>query len=719
MGELTYDLLNTPCWNVVGRQLCFYPSGVQQLFSDDALLKNMEVEGYIGVPLFGKDGQATGIMVGLNRRPLYDSEKIKKIFSFYIDRVSAELQRSKFELAMMKLSQAVEQSPASVVITSISGEIEYVNSKFTSVTGYTLEEVLGKNPRILKSGKQSPDFYRELWQTISSGKEWVGEFHNRKKNGELYWESARISPLKNAEGKIINYLAAKEDITDLMQAEMNYRHSIDQSPIGIRIVNQTGSTVYANAAFLELFDNSSLAEYIATPSKVRYTAESLQEHEDRKMIRKEGRDVNEYDIAIRRKNGDIRYIKVWRKDVLWNKERHIQVINQDITREKLLYNDLVNAKNKAEESDRLKSAFLANMSHEIRTPMNGILGFAELLKEPGLSGDEQRMYIDLINKSGQRMLNIIRDIIDISKIEAGVMEVHLSEININEQFEFIHHFFLAEAKAKGLALNVQQLPASDNVTLKTDKEKLYAVLANLVKNALKFTSRGTVELGCVHRNNCLEFFVKDTGIGIASDRQQAIFERFVQADIEDKMAYQGAGLGLTISKNYVEMLGGKIWLESTEGVGSTFYFTLPLAFGARLAMPDARIPQPSVSKEARKLKILVVEDDEVSAMLLKKTITAISSELLFATNGVEAIQKCRENSDIDLILMDIRMPVMGGYEATRKIREFNKDVVILAQTAFGLTGDREKAEEAGCNDYISKPINVAELKNKIAALLNR
>lgn len=618
---------------------------------------------------------------------------------------------------LQKLSQAVEQSPASVVITSTSGEIEYVNSKFTDVTGYTLDEVLGKNPRILKSGKQSKEYYKELWETLSSGREWVGEFHNKKKNGELYWESARISPIKNEEGIITHYLATKEDITDLKQAEKNYRLSIDQSPIGIRIVNQTGKTVYANAAYLEIYDYSSLSEYVGTPAKERYTYESYREHEERKKIRRQGGEVNEYEVSIRRKSGGIRYIKVWWKEVLWNREKHYQVINQDITKEKLLFNDLVEAKNKAEESDRLKSAFLANMSHEIRTPMNGIMGFAELLKEPDLTGDQQRLYIDLINKSGQRMLNIIRDIIDISKIEAGVMEVNLSEVTLRDQFEFINNFFQSEATAKGLRFTVNQLQESQSIMLKTDREKLYAILTNLVKNAIKFTAQGGVEVGCEPKGSVVEFYVKDTGIGIAANRQHAIFERFVQADIEDKMAYQGAGLGLTISKKYVEMLGGTIWLESEEGVGTTFYFTLPCDNCLEIAK-QCDTPSPAALKnDRRRLKMLVVEDDDVSAMLIKKAIASISQDILFSTNGVDAVQKCRDNNDIDLILMDIRMPVMGGYEATRLIREFNKEVVIIAQTAFGLSGDREKAQEAGCNDYISKPINIEELKKKITALV--
>jgi CheY-like chemotaxis protein len=213
----------------------------------------------------------------------------------------------------------------------------------------------------------------------------------------------------------------------------------------------------------------------------------------------------------------------------------------------------------------------------------------------------------------------------------------------------------------------------------------------------------------------LQFYVKDTGIGIPKNRQEAIFERFIQADIEDKMAYQGAGLGLAITKAYVEMLGGKIWVESEEGIGSTFYFTLPYNAAPVKEITD-RQPEPTVKNETvRKLKILIAEDDEVSEMLIDNYIKIFGKEILKAGTGVEAVKVCRNNPDIDLILMDIRMPDISGYEATRQIREFNREVVIIAQTAYGLLGDREKAIKAGCNDYIAKPIN----KNKLLAMIKK
>ena len=237
--------------------------------------------------------------------------------------------------------------------------------------------------------------------------------------------------------------------------------------------------------------------------------------------------------------------------------------------------ELIEAKEKAEESDRLKSAFLANMSHEIRTPMNGIMGFAELLKEPDITGDELKKYIGIIESSGTRLLTIINDLIDLSKIESGQMEVTISETNVNEKLAYIYNFFKPEVESKGIQFSLQTGLSGDEVTLQTDKEKFYAILTNLVKNAIKFTNHGYIQLGYEKKGDFLECFVRDTGIGIARDQQETIFDRFVQANIPYKEALQGAGLGLSIAKAYVQMLGGKIRLESESGQGSTFYFTIP------------------------------------------------------------------------------------------------------------------------------------------------
>ena len=385
--------------------------------------------------------------------------------------------------------------------------------------------------------------------------------------------------------------------------------------------------------------------------------------------------------------------------------------------------ELVEAKDKAEQSDKLKSAFLANMSHEIRTPMNGILGFAGLLKEPDLTGKEQQEYIGIIEKSGARMLNIINNIIDIAKIESGIVEVDLHESNINEQIDFIYNFFKPEVEKKNIKLLYRNALTTNEAVITTDREKLYAILTNLVKNAIKYTFKGSIEIGYTLKDANpaeLEFYVADTGIGIPKDRQDAIFERFIQADITDKEAYQGAGLGLSISKAFVEMLGGKIRVESEEGRGSKFYFTIPYVAVSEIQAIHAPLSLDSqIINQIKNLKILIAEDDETSEMLLVRVIDSLSHEVLRSTTGSEAVEICRKNPDIDLVLLDIRMPGMNGYEAARLIRQFNQEVVIIAQTAYGLSGDKEKAIKAGCNDYLSKPIGKDELLVMIQKYFNK
>jgi len=532
-------------------------------------------------------------------RPIFD-ENGKYLGRRICNRDITERKESEKQLKL--LSRAIEQSPITVVITDKKGNIQYVNPKFTEQTGYEFEEVKGKNPRLFQSGEQSVKFYEELWNTIMSGYVWHGEFHNKKKSGESYWESTVISTILNSKGEISFFLAVKEDITE----------------------------------------------------------------------------------------------------------------------KKRMMADLVQAKEKAEESDRLKSSFLANMSHEIRTPMNGIMGFAELLKEPNLSGDEQQEYIHIIQKSGTRMLNIINDIISISKVESGQMDVYITDTNINKQIDYLYTFFKPEAEQKGLQLFFKKPLSSKEATLKTDKEKVYAILTNLVKNAIKFTPAGSIEFGYERKDKFLEFFVKDTGPGILEEQRKFIFERFRQGSESLNRNYEGAGLGLTISKAFVEMLGGEIWVKSSEGKGSEFYFTIPYTVKTNekkrsrntVSVDEAEYP-------IKKLKILIAEDDKISSVLLGKVVRNFSKEVLIVKNGIEAVEACCDNPDIDLILMDIKMPLLDGYEATRLIRKFNTDVVIIAQSAFALTGDQDKAITAGCNDYLTKPIIRKELMDHLNKYFNR
>jgi len=319
--------------------------------------------------------------------------------------------------------------------------------------------------------------------------------------------------------------------------------------------------------------------------------------------------------------------------------------------------ELVISKDKAEESERLKSAFLANMSHEIRTPMNGILGFASLLEDRGLTVETQQEYIKIIEKSGTRMLNIINDIIDISKIESGLMKVDLKESNINEQLEYIYTFFKPEVEAKGMKLFLKKALKVQDAVIHTDREKVYAILTNLVKNAIKYSEHGSIEFGYElpsNNDHYLKFFVKDTGMGIPKDRQEAIFERFIQADLVDSRDQQGAGLGLAITKAYVEMLGGKIWVESKKGAGSTFYFTLTDFSEKKIISP---VPDEDTDRKlvtpVSGLKILIAEDDKTSELLLSISIKNLSKEIIKVSHGFDAVKACPKHTDLKMVQMVI------------------------------------------------------------------
>ena len=380
----------------------------------------------------------------------------------------------------------------------------------------------------------------------------------------------------------------------------------------------------------------------------------------------------------------------------------------DVTHSKKIEKELIEAKERAEESDRLKSSFLANMSHEIRTPMNGILGFASLLKRTSISLEKRSKFIEIIESSGERMLNIINNLIDISKIEAGQMGVARSIVDINEILDYMHTFFSPEAKKKKLAFELFKSPDNKKLELLTDKEKLIAILTNLIKNAIKYTHAGAIQFGYKQRQQDVKFYVKDTGIGISEDKLKSIFKRFVQADVSISTPYEGAGLGLSISKAYVEMLQGKIWVESEIGKGSVFYFTLPV-HPETMNEQDSIITLKNTENEGdaalSNLTILVVEDDQVAVTYFYELLEDQCKVMLNASTGVQAVETCRKRDDIDVILMDIKLPEMDGYMATKKIRGFNQDVIIIAQTAFALEGQKEKALKSGCNDYITKPID--------------
>lgn len=391
----------------------------------------------------------------------------------------------------------------------------------------------------------------------------------------------------------------------------------------------------------------------------------------------------------------------------------------DITEKVRAEKKLKKALKKAQESDRLKSAFLANISHEVRTPMNGIIGFTELLGQTDLNPQMQQKYISIIRKSGQRMLNTVNDLIEISKIETGQMQVKKSETNLSVQLRNLWQLFNPQAVEKGLTLILNDKIPPEKAIFTTDVMKLDTILTNLIRNAIKFTDEGLVEITCQYADGKIKFQVRDTGIGIPYYRQKVVFNRFEHAHSGNTGAIQGSGLGLAIAKAYVEMLGGTIGLISEPENGSVFWFELPveeplndqkMEYSQKLNVTDEAV--------TGKLKMAIAEDDDTSFLYLRTVLRDLTSQIIRCENGEQAIETARNHPDIDLFLMDIRMPGINGHEATRKIREFNPGMIIIAQTAFAFPGDREKALEAGCNDYISKPVRKNELLAIISKMIN-
>ncbi len=652
-------------------------------------------------PYFNNDNQLVGIH-GVTR----DITSHRKI------RIALEESEERYR-TMIERSNDLIQSVAA------DGRILFVNPKWQQVLGYSQEEVLEMNLFDIIH----PDCIahcQPLFKRLLEGDDVTSmEVTMVAKNGQHIVLEGNSSP-RFLDGKVIATQAFFRDVTELNKAqealkdsEERFRMVFENVFDGISIYDEDPDPykrrlIECNERYAQMAGRSReelLA--IGITKNITTTDDAVTNSKRLKSLQKNREFFGNFSWI--RPDGKENYNEYIAVPIIWKGKNQSISIDRDITARKKAEEELSKAKEKAEESDRLKSAFLANMSHEIRTPMNGILGFASLLKEPSLTGEDQREYIRIIEQSGIRMLNIINDLIDISKIEAGQMEVTMSETIVNDQVDYIYTFFKPEVERKGMQFVLHKPLANDKTVIFTDREKLYAVLINLVKNAIKYSDSGSISFGYNWKPGVYEFYVKDTGNGISLDKQKAIFDRFVQTESAMVSGYEGAGLGLAISKAYVEMLNGKIWVESELGKGATFRFTIPYSDAQKedsKAIISEEIKMPPTIK---KLKILLAEDDLTSELFMTITMKKFTKELIVVRNGNDAVKTCRARPDIDVILMDIRMPELNGLMATQQIRMFNQDVIIIAQTAFGLDGDHELALEAGCNDYISKPINRKEL----------
>jgi len=522
-------------------------------------------------------------------------EKLPLAVSRALKEAQEQLALEAAQKELHRLSQAVMQSPSGVIISDTYGKIEYVNPRFTEISGYPPEMVIGKTVRILKKESNSPENYNQIWETIRSGKIWKGEYFSKRRNGERYWEYVAISPLLNEGGEIISYTINTEDISE----------------------------------------------------------------------------------------------------------------------QKRLTQELIQAKEKAEAGDKLKTAFMQNISHEVRTPLNGILGFASLIAQPNISEETKKSYLNILNTSSDRLLSTITNYMDISLIATGGQESHKKPFLLANLLSELNYKFQPIAEAKKIILNFQIPKEVANFSLNSDEALLKKSFAHLLDNAIKFTTEGQIDFGFEIADDTVKLFVSDTGVGIDKENQTSVFKFFMQENTSINRGYEGSGLGLSIAKGFIQLLNGTITMESEKGIGSRFTISIPLeTLESSNSIADKN--QNTTLSPMSIPTILIAEDDELNYIYTKTVLEEASFTVIRAANGKEAVDIFLTHPEVVLVLMDIKMPVQDGYEATKYIKQQSKNIPVIALTAYAMVGDRQKALDAGCDDYLSKPVIATQLLDVVA-----
>ncbi len=533
-----------------------------------------------------------------------------------------------------------------------------------------------------------------------------------------------VSQLVTLQGKHV-ILSTSRDITErkhaqqaIVQSEKRLKKMIHQSPLPIVITDERQNIEYFNDKFIELFEYT-LNDIKTSDDWYKSCFPDRKYREEVKNIwkeaiaeaKKEHTDIGKQEFHMTIKNGEVRHCEFFMVPF----DNSSMIIINDISKIISTQKELVKAKEKAEESDHLKSAFLANMSHEIRTPMNGIIGFADMLRRPDKTEAQSNTYINIIYKSSNQLLKIINDILDISKLDSGQTFIKETKCFLNIILDELFAQFSRENSADdGIDFRVNKTLSDEETLVITEERKLRQILSNLLNNAFKFTSSGYIEYGYhLIDNNFLEFYVQDSGIGIQKEKQEIIFERFRQVEETFTRKYGGTGLGLAISKGFVELMGGQIRMETQEDKGTTFYFTIPY----KPVGSEAKIIKSTNKKNYKwddKL-ILVVEDDETNFKYIEAALKPTKVKILHTISGNKAIELSLKNPTINLVLMDLRLPDINGLEATQSIKKMRDNLPIIAQTANAFREDRSKSIEAGCDDFIAKPFD----EKKLLATINK
>ncbi|MBT4525342.1 MAG: response regulator [Deltaproteobacteria bacterium] len=659
-------------------------------------------------------------------------------------------QRKISDEELKKLSQAVMQSPVSIVITDPEGTIEYVNPRFCEVTGYTEAESIGQNPRILKSDDTPPEVFHQLWEVIKSGSEWRGELQNKKKSGELYWESASISPIMSEDNTIKYFLALKEDISERKRIETelaetsNLIKALIDSPEGIAIFSLDTRycyTAFNDGHYLAMKDTygteielgMNMLDAISIPKLVPIIQSSL----DRVLsgdsfseVRSTSSTSTIYEFdwsAVRNEHKDIIGISAFVRDITSQKkleqELKARVEDQEQAQSAMLnmMEDLDEERDKAEEATKAKSDFLANMSHEIRTPMNAIMGMTHLALQTDLTA-KQTDYLTKVHNSATSLLGIINDILDFSKIEAGKLDMEATDFSLDTVMDNVSTLIAGKSQEKELEFLFQIHPDVPKFLI-GDPLRLGQILINLANNAVKFTSDGEVVI-TVEKVKAegdlftIRFVVRDTGIGMTKEQIGKLFQSFSQADSSTTRKFGGTGLGLTISKRLVEMMKGEIWVESEPGKGSSFIFT-----GEFKQQAIRKETNLALAKELKGLHVLVVDDNETARQIFKEILESFSFDVEYAFTGGKAIDALTASKKpYDLIIMDWKMPGMNGIETSRQIKnnlKLQQTPKIVMCTSYGREEVLQQAQEIELDGFLMKPVNPSVMLDTILEVFDK
>jgi PAS domain S-box-containing protein len=659
-------------------------------------------------------------------------------------------ERKQRDEQLCQLAQAVEQSTGSIIITATNGTIEYVNAAFLQNSGYQKEEVIGRNPRFLMSGKTPPDTIAKLWSTLQQGEAWKGELINQRKDGSEYVDFAIITPIRQPNGCISHYVSVQEDITEKIRVanELNrHRHHLEEL-----VETRTAELRRQSHALQALIDNLPHMAWLKD-SEGRFIAANrpmaeLNGMQPDELIGKTDADLWPQELAAQYQSDDARVIESRQQITV---EEPIAMLpgslyetfkapivdadgsvlgtvgfSRDIKPQREMQAELARRAEAAEIATRAKSVFLANMSHEIRTPMNAIIGLTYLLRQDAKNA-EQTSRLLKIDAAAQHLLTIINDILDLSKIEAGRMELEIGDFSLAALLDHIRSMVNEQASNKGLQI---QLDLGDVPRwLRGDETRLRQAILNYASNAVKFSEQGCIRLSSKVLEEysdefLIRFEVQDTGIGISKQQQASLFEAFSQADISTTRKYGGTGLGLAITKRLAVMMGGDAGVESNIGLGSTFWLTARLKRGhARQSMHVTSSlvhAETLLRQQYAGARVLLAEDNQINREVALELLRDVGLAVDVAENGRVVLDKFA-NQSYDLVLMDVQMPEMDGLAATRALRQQSTlvDLPILAMTANAFDDDRNACLEAGMNDFVPKPVVPELLYGKLLNWLSK